>query len=270
MNRYETTGGVKRISCAGRPRKTTPDEDRKLIQKFVDGPFSTASGVARSSSISANSIRRRLFQNGLRNRIAARATEMSPDIKRKRMLFCEEMLRAFPNGNGLERVIFSDEKTFSSDPVWQKRVYRPNCCRRQSKYVQSDRILGKVNFNFWAAIGFDGPIGEIVPVGAKFNSLRYAQTLEENLLPYLETNQQHMFIQDNAPIHTSDSIALLFANNNITPIVFPPYSPDLNIIEHVWPRITRDWQRMEIRTDETLVQAVQKKWQEIKNDKSML
>lgn len=269
LKRYNTTQDVKRKQIPGRPLKTTPAETRNLIQTFKDNPFLTAYAFERSSSISAATIRKILAQNGIRNRVAANTTEMSLEVKQKRVIFCKEMLRAFPDGNGLERIIFSDEKTFSSDPVRKKRVYRPNKCRHQSKYVQSNRLLGSVNFNFWGAISFDGPIGDIVPVGPRFNSERYEQTLEECLLPYLESNKQQMFIQDNAPIHTSDTLDNWFQRNNIIPIVFPPYSPDLNIIEHVWPKMTRDWRRMEDRTSESLVQAVQGKWQEIKNDKSI-
>lgn len=257
-------GNVKRLPNSGRQRKTTAAEDMAITNTFKQNPFLTASSFARSSSVQRHLIIKRLNENGIKNRVACRRTEMSPDVKQKRVIFCKEMLRAFPDGNDIERLIFSDEKTFSSDPVHRTRVYRLINCRHNSKYVQTARIKGNINFNFWGAISINGPIGDIAPVGSNFNSDRYAQTLQTHLIPCLESNERYMFIQDNATIHTSDRIAHLFRENNIVPIVFPAYSPDLNLIEHVWPAMTRDWQRMENRNVETLIEAVRHRWNDLK------
>ena len=41
-------------------------------------------------------------------------------------------------------------------------------------------------------------------------------------------------MQDNAPGHVSRATTAAFAERNIHPIHWPPYSPDLNPIESVW------------------------------------
>lgn len=53
------------------------------------------------------------------------------------------MLERFDN-NDLDKIIYSDEKTFSTDVSWRTKVYRPNNARYAPEYVKnratSDRI----------------------------------------------------------------------------------------------------------------------------------
>lgn len=46
-----------------------------------------------------------------------------------------------------------------------------------------------------------------------------------------------IFMQDNAPIHTAQPVASFFQDEGIPTIDWPPYSPDLNPIEHTWFRL---------------------------------
>ena len=44
-------------------------------------------------------------------------------------------------------------------------------------------------------------------------------------------------IMDNASFHKSDEISELFEKNRVNLIYLPPYSPDLNPIEHKWAQL---------------------------------
>jgi transposase len=80
------------------------------------------------------------------------------------------------------------------------------------------------------------------------------------------------FMQDNAPIHTSNVIKQWFEDHGITPLPWPPYSPDLNPIEHVWVLLKRYINEhfphlldggKSIADEELLCEAIERAWNTI-------
>ena len=84
---------------------------------------------------------------------------------------------------------------------------------------------------FWGAIGFDGP-KLLVKSPQRMNSDGYVAILQifaENVF-----GKKCLFQQDNAPIHKSGKTRRFFEYHNWTTLDWPPYSPDLNLIENLW------------------------------------
>lgn len=120
----------------------------------------------------------------------------------------------------------------------------------------------------WAGISMEGRTELVfIPGGGRgrgLNADRYiTDILQDHVVPYAgfyEEGFHHM--QDNAPCHTARVTRAYLAEVGIPTLAWPPLSPDLNPIEHLWDYLKRKVRARDFAPDTILAlkEALVEEW----------
>lgn len=232
--------------------------------------FYSARSFAREYNVADQTISSIINRNGIFCYTAARETKLTEDHRINRVAFCRLMLEMWDEDR-LKTIIFSDEKNFSTDVSWRKKVYRPHNSRYDPHYVQEIQRSGRITNNYWGAIGYEGPMTEIVRISGHFNSYQYMRIIRTHVIPLMDRfGQPRVFMQDNSPVHTAGRVMALFSRQNFDLLDWPPLSPDLNPIENVWSYMENDWPPIHPRNEQTLDAVVQERWNDLRTNPGVI
>lgn len=109
----------------------------------------------------------------------------------------------------------------------------------------------------------DGPVCDLVRVRGHLDSEQYIEILENNICPLTQRLEEFSFMQDNSGIHGANIVGEFLTQQPFETIPFPAYSPDLNLIEHIWAYIVKEWPLMVDRSDAALNNLVMRKWRQL-------
>ena len=137
------------------------------------------------------------------------------------------------------RVFFTDESRFTLlRPDVRRLVYRRRAERCTDASVLERDRFGGGSVMFWGGIshGFKSPL---IVIAGKLTGVRYRDEIFRPVaVPFVQ--QYHLiFQQDNARPHVARVCQDFLASHNINPLDWPPYSPDLSPIEHLWDEMDR-------------------------------
>jgi transposase len=263
--RFESTGNVKDRKRSGRPRVTGEEENTNIVMGSVLDPFLTPRRLKQELSFpcSSRTIDRRLQDAGLFGRVAQHKHKYTDDEKKKRLSFAQGYLHW--TEKDWERVLFSDEKKFMG-AGFCGRVYvrRPRGRALDPEYTV-DKKPHPVKVNVWGCISAQG-LGYLYIFDQRLDSKLLKHIYDDNLLPSSgrvfpeNPRRQWWFLADNDPKHQSRLCQHWLFSHGVTSLDFPPYSPDLNVIEHVWADLARRVEKYRCKTVEELQDVVAAEW----------
>ena len=121
----------------------------------------------------------------------------------------------------------------------------------------------KIKFMVWGAIGWWGK-SELVICDKTIDAPYYIQILGQYLSPFMPNLTRYRFLHDNATPHIAEKTKNWLSTYGLKLIDdYPPWSPELNPIEHVWSWV-HAFVCAKAPTDrKSLERAVLLAWQEI-------
>ncbi|GFW97448.1 transposable element Tcb2 transposase [Trichonephila clavipes] len=214
---------------SGRPRGTTPADDRYIVLQVRRNRRQTAGEIARHTTqatgrpISRFTVARRLHGCGLFARRFVRCVPLTPAHRRRRSLWCREHRNWRDNEWG--RVLFTDESRFSlsSDShrilIWRERGSR----NHPSNIIERDRYGGR-GVLVWGGIMLGSRTDLYIFDAGSENGTHYCN---EILLPYMRLFRgamglQFLFMDDNAPCHRTVAAEQLLESRRLTARTLPP------------------------------------------------
>ena len=259
VRRLRETGRVADRLRSGRSRVTSQRQDRAIRLAHLRNSHFTATETAVNTVGSHNrrihpkTVRNRLREFGLRARRPNVGLPLNR-ARRARRMACvtAQAPRRFPMRQW-RRVFFTDESRFTLF----RADGRVGCVFERDRY-------GGGSVMVWVGIPH-GVKSPLIVVPGNLTAVRYRDEIRRPVAVPLVQQHQMTFQHDNARPHVARVCQDFLANNNIVPLDWPPYSPDLSPVEHLWDELDRRVRRRR-NTPNTLGQlrtALLEEWENI-------
>jgi transposase len=230
-------------SSGGRPTKLKATDKRNLVRLVTTGKANTATQLVRELKDTTNidvcddTIRNVLKEAGLKAITKKKKPKLSSTHIRQRLEFAKRY--QYWTAEDWKCVIWSDETKVNRLGLSDGRKWtwkRPDSTLTE-QHIQGTTKFGGGSLMMWGCMTAQG-VGYACRIDSKMDAGVYTSILDDYLLPtikYYKLNRDRViFQQDNDSKHTSRAAQKWFDENQIEVLVWPPRSPDLSPIEHLW------------------------------------
>jgi hypothetical protein len=255
----------KTVQVRGRPRKDgTPRAsfvvEKVLVKAKYPSPAAVSRELAQSHGIKVgrSTVRRDMESMGFRAYRRPAVCALTIDDQKRRRSFVSKVLR-FPQ-KVFNDIVFTDEKWFDSND--RGDLYQWSC--KRSAVIPRERIQAPAKVFVWGAIGVGWRYLKVVDVQDEgLNAQRFREECLATLPRCKSMNK--VLMQDGARVHwTEENIEYIHKTMKMKTLEdWPPHSPDLNPIEHMWSIVQRAVSQRGPWGKEELVKYVLEEWERV-------
>lgn len=248
-------------------------EKRKIIRIASNSALSLSKIRAQAGVEASKSSVRRVIKSCeyLKYLKLQKKPPLNAPRKEKRLQFARDYMvwdvQQRGHVNDWRTVVFTDEKKFNLDGPDGYNYYFHDL-RKEKRFLNRHHSR-EGGVMVWGAITYYGTI-DLEFQSAKMTGASYKTLLESAFPKFSELFGPISWIlqQDNAPIHNARVVKEFIASQNVNILDWPPYSPDLNIIENVWGWLSRKVYEGGRQFDDkqSLIEAIKDAWNQISLD----
>lgn len=270
--RVKNNGGFKDKPRSGRPLKLT-DRDRRVIVGILNKSKKKSSEVVRKQAavdhnidVSTSTIRRSLKKSGYVARVKKKKPLLTIENKRKRLAWAKEH-RTW-TVDDWRNVVWSDETAFtlvgSSEQEYTWVKDGEDRAVLDDEAVSGTKKFGGGKLMLWGCMTWEG-VGYGCKIDDILDAELYCKILRGELMDSIEyfnlDQADVVFQQDNDPKHTSIAAEETLEELGLTTMGWPPQSPDLNPIEHLWRHL-----KTKLREKKQVFASIEELWEAVQEE----